>query len=389
MEKWTALEDAEEFGIPIADSSIRDRDSEGTDAAEAASSRVPPRQQQQQQPPPQAAEPAAQEPSEAASKLDMALDDIGGEISREPAICRYFTSAGGCIYGDNCWFSHVLPAPAPPAAPEAAREDSAEVPAADPEDGSNADADSDADTEPVEESVEVCGEWNRPMWGGDGASGGPLPGLSASQWSQLAGRLRGPDGVFMQHLTRDNGVQVLLTPIPDGADDAAADVQPRVALLAPTKETMEFALAMVRNLIGTLLPDFLEETGGPVSIAADDDAAAGEQGDPAAQAASFLQGLESDGAPAFVIDTQGDRSSPDAEPGEEGAAEADGDAEAAPSTGDAGSDAGSDDVGDDASDEAAMLAVMTKVIQPSRWARREKLLKLGQELDRLVQTAAC
>ena len=63
--------------------------------------------------------------------------------------------------------------------------------------------------------------------------------------------------------------------------------------------------------------------------------------------------------------------------------------EAAPSTGDAGSDAGSDDVGDDASDEAAMLAVMTKVIQPSRWARREKLLKLGQELDRLVQTAAC
>ena len=87
---------------------------------------------------------AAQEPSEAASKLDMALDDIGGEISREPAICRYFTSAGGCIYGDNCWFSHVLPAPAPPAAPEAAREDSAEVPAADAEDGSNADADSDA-----------------------------------------------------------------------------------------------------------------------------------------------------------------------------------------------------------------------------------------------------
>ena len=68
-----------------------------------------------------AAEPAAQEPSEAASKLDMALDDIGGEISREPAICRYFTSAGGCIYGDNCWFSHVLPAPAPPAAPDSQR----------------------------------------------------------------------------------------------------------------------------------------------------------------------------------------------------------------------------------------------------------------------------
>ena len=46
-----------------------------------------------------------------------------------------------------------------------------------------------------------------------------------------------------------------------------------MALLAPTKETMEFALAMVRNLIGTLLPDFLEETGGPVSIATDDGAA--------------------------------------------------------------------------------------------------------------------
>jgi hypothetical protein len=36
-----------------------------------------------------------------------------------------------------------------------------------------------------------------------------------------------------------------------------------------------------------------------------------------------------------------------------------------------------------------MLAVMTEVAKPSRWARREKLLKLGQELDRLVQTTAC